>query len=143
MTYKACGILIKQIHDSLERQANNTLRNQGLTMTQVNVLLLLNKAPNKQLSLKELEKVLKVAQSTTAGIISRLEQKEFIESFGDPSDKRIKLIKITALGEACCLNAKKNMDDAEKKLLSPLTKEEQDIFNILLQKVNNNMNVLK
>lgn len=31
----------------------------------------------------------------------------------------------------------------KKKLLSPLTKEEQDIFNILLQKVNNNMNALK
>ncbi|MCI6733437.1 MAG: hypothetical protein MR487_14175 [Lachnospiraceae bacterium] len=42
---------------------------------QAGALLALNDAPEKQLSMKQLEKVLCIAQSTTAGIISRLEQK--------------------------------------------------------------------
>ena len=139
MKHNPCGLLIKQIHDSLEKQSNNELRSKDLTMTQVTVLLLLNDAPDKKYSLKELEKVLQVAQSTAAGVISRLEQKGVVEGFSDPSDKRIKMVKLTHRGEECCLDAKKSMDDAEKRLLSGLSEEEKLIFNDLLEKVNNNM----
>ena len=36
------GQLIKQLHDAIERQANNSLRQNDLTMVQVWVLLSLN-----------------------------------------------------------------------------------------------------
>lgn len=39
-----CGQLLKQIHDGLEKQANNDLRAHDLTMAQVSVLMLLNRA---------------------------------------------------------------------------------------------------
>lgn len=67
-----CSALIKQIHDHMEKHANNSLRSQDLTISQVGALVELYSAPEKQLSLKELEKLLHVAQSTSAGIISRL-----------------------------------------------------------------------
>ena len=85
-----CGTLIKQIHDGLEKQANNSLRPQDLTMAQVRVLIELRFAPERQMALKELERRLHVAQSTAAGIVARLEQKGFVESFGDANDRRIK-----------------------------------------------------
>lgn len=94
------GQLIKLLHDHLERQANNTF----LTMMQVAVLMELQEAEQKQLSMKELERKFCVAQSTVAEIISRLEQKGFVEVFGDASDKRIKLVHITPAGEACCVD---------------------------------------
>lgn len=134
-----CGFFIKQINDAMERRANNDLRNQDLTMAQVTVLMTLNDSPDKSASLKELERVLRVAQSTTAGIVARLEQKGFVEGYGDPSDKRIKMVRITALGERCRLEAKISMDLAEQNLLSGLTPEEQVIFRRLLQKVSNYM----
>ena len=46
----------------------------------------LQEAEQKQRSMKELERKFCVAQSTVAGIISRLEQKGFVEAFGDASD---------------------------------------------------------
>lgn len=82
------GQLIKLLHDRLEKQANNTLRGKDLTMMQISVLMELQKAEQKQRSMKELERKFCVAQSTVAGIISRLEQKGFVEAFGDASDKR-------------------------------------------------------
>ena len=84
------GQLIKMLHDRLEKIANNTLREKDLTMMQISVLMELQKAEQKQRSMKELERKFCVAQSTVAGIISRLEQKRFVEAVGDASDKRIK-----------------------------------------------------
>ena len=132
---RVCSTLIKQIHDEMEKRANNSLRSQDLTMAQVGVLMELYRASGKQLPLKELEHRLHVAQSTAAGIVVRLEQKRFVESFGSPGDRRIKMVKITADGEACCRGAEQQMKNAEEELLAGLTETERSIFLSLLQKV--------
>lgn len=132
---ESCGLLIKQINSALEKNANNDLRKQDLTFAQITALLAIRNCPERKISLKELEKVLHVAQSTTAGIISRLEQKGLVTALGDSSDKRIKLVQMTLLGETCCKEAEQNMQEAEKKLLSGLTETERSVFKILLQKV--------
>lgn len=136
---KFCGELLKQIHDKMEKHANNMLRSHDLTMSQMNALVELNSSEEKQMSLKDLEKKLHVAQSTAAGIVKRLEQKGFVEGFEDISDKRIKLIRITKIGEECCSNAYQNMIAAEEMLLSDLTEKEQDTFYHLLFKMCNSL----
>lgn len=138
MQKKVCGTMIKQLHDALERNVNNVLRTKDLTMAQVGVLLELHHCPEKQMSLKELERILHVAQSTAAGIVVRLEQKGFVESFGDPVDRRVKIVRITPTGEACCLQADKDMEETEKKLLAPLTEVERTVFLELLEKICDN-----
>lgn len=134
-TYRTCGKLIKQIHGTLEKQANNSLRDQDLTMAQLSALIELNNFSEKQASLKELEQILHVAQSTAAGIIARLEQKGMVEGFGDTSDKRIKMVRITPLGEKYCENTEQRMVESEEVLLAGLTETEKDIFYSLLKKV--------
>lgn len=131
----SCGMYIKQINSALEKNANNILRKQDLTFAQVSALLAIRDFPEQKISLKELEKILHVAQSTTAGIISRLEQKGLVTGFGDSTDKRIKLVQITPMGEKYCREAEQNMKEAEENLLSGLTETEKSIFNSLLQKV--------
>ena len=133
----SCGMLLKQINDELEKRANNALRSQDLTIAQLGALMVLNQSPERQMPLKELERKLHVAQSTAAGIITRLEQKGFVESFGDAADRRIKMVRITQQGVQCCLSAEQNMDQEETLLLSGLTDTEKLIFISLLQKVRN------
>ena len=133
------GQLIKLLHDRLEKQANNTLRDKDLTMMQVAVLMELQKAEQKQRSMKELEKKFCIAQSTVAGIISRLEQKGFVEAFGDASDKRIKVVHITAAGEDCCREAAGYMAEAEQMLLHGFSEDEKNMFNQLLVRAAENM----
>lgn len=132
----SCGLLLRQINNSLEKRANNDLRARDLTLAQVSALLSIQKTKEKQVTFKELEKILHLAQSTTAGIISRLEQKKLVEIHGDVSDKRIKYVCITPLGEQCCKEAEDSMEKTEEILLSPLTDEERSLFYNLLQKVN-------
>lgn len=133
------GQLIKLLHDRLEKQANNTLRAQDLTMMQISVLMELQKTEQKQLSMKELERKFCIAQSTVAGIISRLEQKGFVEAFGDAADKRVKLVHITPAGEACCKEAAGYMEQAEQTLLQGFSEEEKTMFNLLLTRAAENM----
>ncbi len=130
-----CGRLIKQIHDELQKIGNNAMRDQDMTLVQLEALMELEMAPEKRCSLKELEHQLHVAQSTAAGIIARLEQKGFVESFSDLTDRRIKLVQITQAGLDCVEVSKEGRDKAEEHLLSGLTETEREIFYVLLKKV--------
>lgn len=135
----SCGRLIKQINDELQKNANNAMRSHGLTMAQLEALMELNQAEGKQLTLKELERRLHLAQSTSAGIVSRLEEKGLIESFGDASDRRIKLVHITSSGLERTRDAEQEMNRAENQLLSSLTDTERSIFYTLLRKVRDSL----
>lgn len=135
----SCGLLFKQINDELRKQLNNHLRSFDLTMAQMGVLMVLGKKADKQMTLKELERDFRVAQSTAAGIASRLEQKGFIESFGDSGDKRIKIVRITEKGEQFCQDAGKHREQTEEKLLSGLTETEKEILLSLLKKVRDSL----
>ena len=137
---KETGLLIKQIHDKLEKQANNALRQQGLTLMQVSVLLTLQSAEGKRCSMKELERFFGVAQSTVAGVVSRLEQKGLVTATGDPEDKRVKLVDITPTGEAYCGQAACHMEQAEETLLRGFSPEERAQLKGLLARVADNLN---
>ncbi len=134
-----CGFYIKHINDVLQRDSNNALRSQDLTLSQIVVLLQLENAPNGELSLKDLEKRLQVAQSTAAGIIVRLEHKKFVEAFSSAEDKRIKMVRITQSGLACCASAQLQMQQTEERLLSQLTETERILFITLLKKVSDSL----
>ena len=134
-----CGAMIKQINDELEKRANNALRPHNLTMAQMQVLLTLDDASGGQMSLKDLEQRFHVAQSTAAGIVSRLEQKGLIEALGDPEDKRIKKARITAGGKERCREAERHMEETEAYILSRLTETERAILLTLLQKVRDSL----
>lgn len=135
----SCSVLLKQIHDVQEKNINNTLRNLDLTFSQINVLRALVHSADKQMSLKELEKILHVAQSTTARIVAKMESKGLIDSFGDASDKRIKYIRLTQYGEQYSSNAKQKLEEEETRLLSSLTETEKMLFVSLLQKITSNL----
>ena len=130
-----CGALIKKIHDEIEKKANALLRQQDLTLSQMNVLMELEAVSDHQLTLKELEGLLHVAQSTAAGIVVRLEQKGFVESVADENDRRVKKVAITPAGLECCKNAAADVKDMEAQLLSGLTETERKQFRDLLEKV--------
>ena len=62
MEDSVCGMLIKQINSELEKNANNMLRNDDLTVSQIGALMELDESIEKQMELKELEEVLHIAK---------------------------------------------------------------------------------
>lgn len=131
-----CGMLIRQIHNALEKRVNNQLKAKGLTLSQMSALIEILNTPARKLTFKELEKCLSLAQSTTAGLISRLEQKKLVSVSGDANDKRIKYVEITSLGEQFCNEAKQEMELTEKMLMKNLSAAERKSLLSLLEEVN-------
>lgn len=134
-----CGVLLRQIHIALEKRCNNRLKETDSTFPQMSALIEIADTPAKKLTFKELEKRMSLAQSTTAGLISRLEQKKLVLVTGDPNDKRIKYVEISALGEEYCNNARREMQHTERELLKHFSPEEKVLFLSLLKKVNSNL----
>ena len=131
----SCGTLLKQIHDIMEKNANNVLREQDLTISQSGVLVLLDEKEGKTASFKELEKDFGVSQPTMVGILNRLVQKDLVEVLTDSEDKRIRKAHLTQKGADKCKEGYKHMKSAEEQLLKSLTNNEKKEFNRLLLKV--------
>ncbi len=131
-----CGILMRQINNAFEKKANSRLKEQDLTFSQMNALMEILNMPAGKTTFKELEKRLSLAQSTTVGLISRLELKKLVSVSGDQDDKRIKYVEITALGEKFCNEAKQEMEDTQRKLLEDFSAEEVETLLSLLRKIN-------
>lgn len=136
METNTCGMLIRQINNALEKRVNNQLKEKGLTLSQMSALIEVLNTPAKKLTFKELEKRLSLAQSTTAGLISRLEQKKLVIVSGDTDDKRIKYVEITSLGIKFCNEARQEMEHTEKILLENLSAVEKENLLSLLEEVN-------
>ena len=132
-------ILIKSIKDIEEKELNHALKEQDITLSQAKTLSVLSKHPERQVTLKNLEKELDLAQSVTAGMIVRLEQKKYVESFGDSADKRIKIVRITPLGEQKYQASIKILAELENAVLADLTDDEKWKFKDLLIKVRNTL----
>lgn len=133
--HETCAALIKQINDSLERQANNLLRKEDLTIMQAAVLIELDQADENTLSLKDLEHRFRVAQPTMLGIVRRLTQKNLAETLESPEDKRAKLVRLTGQGLLKCSAGYTHMESAEDSLLDVLSEDERREFKRALLKI--------
>lgn len=129
------GLRFKKIHDIMKKQANQELEELGLTFSQHHVLVYLSFQENGEAPLKELEKHAEVAQSTMAGIVARLEDKGYIESFTDETDHRIKKVRLSATGSAICQKSKENLCAKEASLRGTLTPSELTELERLLDRV--------
>lgn len=127
--------LIKVINESIEKKANHALNKYGITNVQMQVLMLLYDSADGSCSLKELERFFHVAQSTAAGVVSRLEAKKLVEGFPNPKDKRTKMIRLTEKGREVCPKVENSLTATDIWLTSELTDVEKQDFLRILQKV--------
>ena len=129
------GWFFKRIDNALEKEANGNLQQLNLTMQQNRVLIHLAHAEENTLSLKALEEHFGAAQSTVAGLVSRLEKKGLIEAVVSPADRRIKLARLTEEGARIHAQSRQNVVDSEARLTSNLSPEEREVFLSCLKKV--------
>ena len=128
-------VLMKKIQNEMSKKINNALKKRELTMPQAELLAELMESEQNKMTLKELEKSLHLSQPVTSEIVTRLENKGYVETFGNKQDKRIKVVKITKLGQRQAKVAGKYIENVERKMLFCLTKNERKNFDELLQKV--------
>ena len=127
--------LMKQIQNEMSRKINNVLKKRELTMPQTELLAKLIESKHNKMTLKELEKALCLSQPVISEMAIRLENKGFVQICGSEQDKRIRVLKLTKLGEKQGKAAAKYIAEVERKMLFCLTKEERKKLKELLQKI--------
>lgn len=132
--------LLKHITDNMKKTSNELLQDNDLTMAQGQILRLLNKSEGKKLPLKEIEKSLHVAQSTSAGLVSRLEKKGFIKTFNATDDKRVKMATMTKQSEDTMENVRTSFEELEKTVFENFSENDKNLLVELLTKLNINLN---
>ncbi len=142
METNPCAVRIKIINDNIEREVNNSLREQNLTAVQVRVLFLLQCAQDRTMSLKEVERHLHVSQPTAAGVVSRLEQKEYVISMTCEEDRRIKLLQLTPAGQQQCEIAIEKARMTEQRLKDGLGEEDYAHLQDLLKRVMDTLGIV-
>ena len=79
------------------------------------------------------------AAMTMCGILSRLEQKGFLELRTDPEDRRIKRIYVLEKGMQCHEVMHQTIQENEQRMVQGFTPEEQELFLSFLQRAIRNM----
>lgn len=88
---------------------------------------------------RDLEHALHLSHASAAGLLQRLERKEFIAFRTDPTDQRCKRIHIQPKGAACNAHMHSTIDAIERQLVQGFTEEEKKLFGQLLERAIANM----
>lgn len=126
--------LIKTIDETLEARINGGLRRYNLTASQMRLLMLLKeeKAP---CCLKDIEKKVRMSQSTVQGLVARMEKKGFLKTLVHPNDRRVKVIDLTKEGQILLHAAAEALAHTQLWLTEALSGGEKHEFYRLLAKV--------
>ena len=132
------GYLLKVISDKMKVKADAEMKRHDMTMSQSKVLAFLHEKGGQAMQ-KEIEDYLRVSHPTVAGVVSRMEQNGFVETWQDPADRRNKVVCMTEKSVAIDKKMKDLLDWQEQQLVKSLTSEETETLKMLLQAVYDNL----
>lgn len=88
---------------------------------------------------RDIEEEFHLSHPTVSGLLSRLEQKDFIELRVDPCDRRVKRIYILPKGKECHERMHRVICSNEGRMVEGFSEEEKAQFAQLLQRAIENM----
>ena len=139
MNKTECGLMIKMISDHISKSANNALRADNLTLSQLRCLEYIHENAKEKIPLKEIEAHFHISQPTLAGIIARLTQKGLVITKVSDMNPRAKTVSITPEGTDLFLKSHDRREEMENILLAALSDEEKTVFYEILKKVYNGL----
>lgn len=132
------GHLIRILHLRTDQTITDTLEKMGLTASQGRVLGYVAHHPEPPCP-RDIENDFHLSHPTVSGLLSRLEQKGFLQLRTDPEDRRCKRIYLLEKGKACQTQIHQRIHQHEAQLVQGFTPEEQAQFASLLQRAIENL----
>ena len=132
------GFLVRLLNRCTDQSMTHALETMDLTAAQGRIMAYLahSKMPPCP---RDIESEFHLSHPTVSGILSRLEQKSFIELRPDPEDRRCKRIYVLEKGRQCHALMHKTIRENEQRMVDGFTPEEQARFAEYLQRAITNM----
>ncbi|HKV38153.1 MAG TPA: MarR family transcriptional regulator [Blastocatellia bacterium] len=122
-------------YDVFETEFARWLATKGLSMSGFNVLMILDGADSKGRQLHELGELLLVSRANVTGLIDCLEQRGLVERALDKTDRRVRIARITKLGESLLESMLAEHYKGIRRLCAGMTGPEKVTLNALLTKL--------
>lgn len=127
------GYLVRRLHQIHVAMFLENVANGEMTPIQYGLLSILATRPNiDQFTIGE---ELGLDRANVAGILQRLESRKLISRLVDPENRRRKICLATPKGLTLVKRYDQQMQDCQKRLLSPLSPSERDTFMTLLSRL--------
>lgn len=135
---KHYGHLARVLHWCVDQAMTGELEKMDLTAAQGRLMGYLAHRSTPPCS-RDIEEEFQLTHPTVSGLLSRLEQKGFIEFRTDPEDRRCKRIYILPKGRQCHDLMHNTIVDMEQRIVRDFTPEEQEQFAAMLHRAITNM----
>ena len=132
------GFLVRILHWCGSNAMDNAMKKMDLTSSQGHIMAYLAHAKPPPCP-RDLEAEFHMTHPTVSGLLSRLEQKGFIELRTDPEDRRVKRIYVLEKGIQCHEVMHQTIQNNEQRMVQGFTPEEQELFLSFLQRAIRNM----
>lgn len=128
--------LISLLHTAYAAQAEieSKLDVVGLSLAKLLALKALSDA-GESLPLSQLAERLSCVKSNVTQLVDRLEADGLVARKSDPNDRRTRLAVLTAAGRKACKEGTRVQQEAERDLLTTLTRDEARQLGALLEKL--------
>jgi len=125
---------ILRASETIKKDLDITYKNYGLTVSQYNVLRILNNSKNGQNTVSVTSKIMLVSSSNITGVTQRLEKIGLILRKQDPNDERIKVLEITPKGSRILKNIQEeHLSKVSIYLKDFSSQEKRNLFDDLKQ----------
>ena len=133
------GHLIRILHWCTDQTMTDALNKLNLTAAQGRLMAFVVHRGEQPTYAKDVEAELHLTHPTVSGLLSRLEQKGFVELKTDPKDRRSKRILISEKGLACHERMHAVILENESRIVQGFSEEEKAQFACLLQRAIDNV----
>lgn len=132
------GHLLRILHWCTDQAMTSALESMELTAAQGHIMGYLTHCTEPPCP-RDVEEKFHLSHPTVSGILSRLEQKGFLELRPDPRDRRCKRIWVLPKGMECHDLMHSTILSNEERLVRDFTPEERELFCQFLQRAISNM----
>lgn len=133
------GHLVRILHWCCDQTMTGALNKVGLTASQGRLMAFVARRGQQPTYARDVEAELHLTHPTVSGLLSRLEQKGFVELKTDPNDRRSKRIVISEKGLACHERMHAVIMENESRIVQGFSPEEKSLFIQFLQRAIDNV----
>lgn len=135
------GPLIKVANNFIDQQLSLDAETLGLTSGQMHILHFVCKNSDSGICQRRLEEHFNLSHATVAGIVARLESKDFVKCVASEADKRYKSVFPTEKALKCDAEMHKCIESAEARFFNGFSEEEKNELRSYLRRILANLGV--